>query len=219
MQDENVTRGKYDMRTSKIYRKTAETKIDIELNVDGKGKFNIDTGIGFFNHMLELFTRHGHFDMNLLCVGDTHVDFHHSVEDIGIVMGQAFKEALDDKKGINRYGSFFLPMDESLILVSLDISGRSYLVYDVEFKSMKVFDADIETVPMMAGAFDSELVEEFLVAFSRELGLTLHVKKIHGSNTHHIIEAIFKGLARAMSRACEIDDKFKDEIPSTKGAL
>ena len=169
--------------------------------------------------MLELFTRHGRFDMKLSCEGDIDVDFHHTVEDVGIVMGQAFKEALGSKKRIRRYGSMFLPMDETLVLVSMDISGRSYLVYDVEFNSMKVFDGDEKERPAMAGAFDSELVEEFMVAFSRELGLTLHIKKIHGSNTHHIIEAIFKGLAKALQKACDIDEKFKEEIPSTKGAL
>lgn len=207
------------MRTSVIKRQTKETKIHLELNVDGRGAYEISTGIGFFNHMLELFTRHGRFDMKLSCEGDIDVDFHHTVEDVGIVMGQAFKEALGSKKGIRRYGSMFLPMDETLVLVSMDISGRSYLVYDVEFNSMKVFDGDEKERPAMAGAFDSELVEEFMVAFSRELGLTLHIKKIHGSNTHHIIEAIFKGLARALQRACDIDEKFKEEIPSTKGAL
>lgn len=207
------------MRTSVIKRQTKETKIHLELNVDGRGAYEISTGIGFFNHMLELFTRHGRFDMKLSCEGDIDVDFHHTVEDVGIVMGQAFKEALGSKKGIRRYGSMLLPMDETLVLVSMDISGRSYLVYDVEFNSMKVFDGDEKERPAMAGAFDSELVEEFMVAFSRELGLTLHIKKIHGSNTHHIIEAIFKGLARALQKACDIDEKFKEEIPSTKGAL
>ena len=197
------------MRTSEIKRKTAETDIELTLDIDGTGQFDIDTGSGFFNHMLELFTRHGRFDMKVHCDGDIEVDYHHTVEDIGIVMGQAFKEALGDKKGIKRYGSMMLPMDEALILIALDISGRSYLVYDVEFQAMKVFD----------GSVDSELAEEFLVAFSRELGLTLHVKKLAGKNTHHIIEGIFKGLARALAAACEIDEKFANEIPSTKGSL
>lgn len=207
------------MRSSEINRKTAETDISLKLNIDGSGKFDIDTGSGFFNHMLELFTRHGRFDMTVKCDGDSDVDYHHTVEDIGIVMGQAFKQALGDKKGIKRYGSMMLPMDEALILVALDISGRSYLVYDVELPAMKVFDDSDETKTMMAGAFDSELAEEFLVAFSRELGLTLHVKKLAGKNTHHIIEATFKGLARALAKACSIDEKFADEIPSTKGSL
>lgn len=207
------------MRSSEIMRKTAETDISLKLDIDGSGKFDIDTGSGFFNHMLELFTRHGRFDMTVHCDGDIEVDYHHTVEDIGIVMGQAFKEALGDKKGIKRYGSMLMPMDETLILVALDISGRSYLVYDVEFGAMKVFDGSSDVRSMMAGSFDSELAEEFLVAFSRELGLTLHVKKIHGKNTHHIIEGIFKGLARALAAACEIDEKFADEIPSTKGSL
>ena len=207
------------MRTSEIKRKTAETDIELTLDIDGTGQFDIDTGSGFFNHMLELFTRHGRFDMKVHCDGDIEVDYHHTVEDIGIVMGQAFKEALGDKKGIKRYGSMMLPMDEALILIALDISGRSYLVYDVEFQSMKVFDGSAEVRNMMAGSFDSELAEEFLVAFSRELGLTLHVKKLAGKNTHHIIEGIFKGLARALAAACEIDEKFANEIPSTKGSL
>ena len=140
---------------SVIKRQTKETKIHLELNVDGRGAYEISTGIGFFNHMLELFTRHGRFDMKLSCEGDIDVDFHHTVEDVGIVMGQAFKEALGSKKGIRRYGSMFLPMDETLVLVSMDISGRSYLVYDVEFNSMKVFDGDEKERPAMAGAFDS----------------------------------------------------------------
>ena len=166
------------MRSSEIKRKTAETDISLKLDIDGSGKFDIDTGSGFFNHMLELFTRHGRFDMTVHCDGDIEVDYHHTVEDIGIVMGQAFK-----------------------------------------FGTMKVFDGSSDVRSMMAGSFDSELAEEFLVAFSRELGLTLHVKKIHGKNTHHIIEGIFKGLARALAAACEIDEKFADEIPSTKGSL
>ena len=207
------------MRKSEIARETKETKIALTLDIDGTGSYDIDTGVGFFDHMLELFTRHGRFDMSVKCDGDTWVDSHHTVEDVGIVMGQAFKEALGDKKGIKRYGEMLLPMDEALILVALDISGRNYLGYDVEFRSMKVTDGSDEEKPMMAGSFDSELAEEFLMAFSRELGLTLHVKKLAGKNTHHIIEATFKGLARALAKACEIDERFKDEIPSTKGSL
>lgn len=207
------------MRKSEIARETKETNIALTLDIDGTGAYDIDTGVGFFDHMLELFTRHGRFDMSVKCDGDTWVDSHHTVEDVGIVMGQAFKEALGDKKGIKRYGEMLLPMDEALILVALDISGRNYLGYDVEFQSMKVTDGSDEVKQMMAGSFDSELAEEFLMAFSRELGLTLHVKKLAGKNTHHIIEATFKGLARALAKACEIDERFKDEIPSTKGSL
>ncbi len=207
------------MRKSEIARKTKETDISLSLDIDGTGVYDIKTGVGFFDHMLELFTRHGRFDMTVRCDGDTWVDSHHTVEDVGIVMGQAFKEALGDKKGIRRYGEMLLPMDEALILVALDISGRNYLGYDVEFQSMKVTDGSNEMRQMMVGSFDSELAEEFLMAFSRELGLTLHVKKLAGKNTHHIIEATFKGLARALAKACEIDERFKDEIPSTKGSL
>ena len=207
------------MRKSEIARKTKETDISLSLDIDGTGVYDIKTGVGFFDHMLELFTRHGRFDMAVRCDGDTWVDSHHTVEDVGIVMGQAFKEALGDKKGIRRYGEMLLPMDEALILVALDISGRNYLGYDVEFQSMKVTDGSNEMRQMMVGSFDSELAEEFLMAFSRELGLTLHVKKLAGKNTHHIIEATFKGLARALAKACEIDERFKDEIPSTKGSL
>ncbi|MBQ3924437.1 MAG: imidazoleglycerol-phosphate dehydratase HisB [Firmicutes bacterium] len=207
------------MRKSEIVRKTKETDISLSLDIDGSGVYDIKTGVGFFDHMLELFTRHGRFDMTVRCDGDTWVDSHHTVEDVGIVMGQAFKEALGDKKGIKRYGEMLLPMDEALILVALDISGRNYLGYDVEFASMKVTDGSNEMRQMMVGSFDSELAEEFLMAFSREMGLTLHVKKLAGKNTHHIIEATFKGLARALAKACEIDERFKDEVPSTKGSL
>ena len=207
------------MRKSEIARKTKETDISLSLDIDGTGVYDIKTGVGFFDHMLELFTRHGRFDMTVRCDGDTWVDSHHTVEDVGIVMGQAFKEALGDKKGIKRYGEMLLPMDEALILVALDISGRNYLGYDVEFQSMKVTDGSNEMRQMMVGSFDSELAEEFLMAFSREMGLTLHVKKLAGKNTHHIIEATFKGLARALAKACEIDERFKDEVPSTKGSL
>ena len=207
------------MRKSEIVRKTKETDISLSLDIDGSGVYDIKTGVGFFDHMLELFTRHGRFDMTVRCDGDTWVDSHHTVEDVGIVMGQAFKEALGDKKGIKRYGEMLLPMDEALILVALDISGRNYLGYDVEFASMKVTDGSNEMRQMMVGSFDSELAEEFLMAFSREMGLTLHVKKLAGKNTHHIIEATFKGLARALAKACEIDERFKDEVPSTKDSL
>ncbi len=207
------------MRKSEIKRKTSETDIAISLELDGTGKYDICTGSGFFDHMLELFTRHGRFDMDIQCRGDLRVDCHHTVEDTGIVMGQAFREALKEKKGIRRYGNMILPMDEALMLVSLDISGRTCLNFDVEFGCMKLSDGSDDKVPMRAGDFDSELVREFLEAFCRELGLTLHVRKLAGKNTHHMIEAIFKGLARALSKAVSIDEKLKGQIPSTKGVL
>ena len=195
------------MRTCEINRKTGETDISLALNIDGKGTYDIDTGCGFLNHMLELFTRHGRFDLTVKCNGDTHVDDHHTVEDIGIALGQAFKTALGDKKGISRYGNMMLPMDETLILCALDISGRAYLNFDVEIPTEKV------------GTFDTELVKEFMMAFSRELGLTLHFVMMAGENSHHIIEAIYKALARALGQAVKIDEEYKDEIPSTKGML
>ena len=195
------------MRKAEIKRKTNETDISLLLNVDGKGEYKIDTGIGFLNHMLELFTKHGGFDLEISCKGDVEVDFHHSAEDIAICLGQAFDEALGDKAGIFRYGSFLLPMDEALALVALDFSGRSYLSLDLNVKNEKV------------GGFDTELLEEFLQAFAREARITLHVKQLAGTNTHHIFEAVFKGLARAISAAVKIDEKNKDKIPSTKGVL
>ena len=195
------------MRTCEINRKTGETDISLALNIDGKGTYDVDTGCGFLNHMLELFTRHGRFDLTVKCNGDTHVDDHHTVEDIGIALGQAFKTALGDKKGISRYGNMMLPMDETLILCALDISGRAYLNFDVEIPTEKV------------GTFDTELVKEFMMAFSRELGLTLHFVMMAGENSHHIIEAIYKALARALGQAVKIDEEYKDEIPSTKGML
>ena len=195
------------MRTAEINRKTGETDISLKLNIDGKGIYDVDTGCGFLNHMLELFTRHGRFDLTVKCNGDTQVDDHHTVEDIGIAMGQAFKTALGDKKGISRYGNMYLPMDETLILCALDISGRAYLNFDVEIPTEKV------------GTFDTELVKEFMMAFSRELGLTLHFVKMAGENSHHIIEAVYKALARALAEAVKINEEYKDEIPSTKGML
>jgi len=207
------------MRTSEIKRKTNETDISLSLDIDGSGRYDISTDCGFLNHMLELFTRHGRFDISLRCAGDSEVDFHHTTEDIGIALGQAFREALGDKKGIVRYGSMMLPMDEALVLTALDISGRSCVNYDVELKSMKVSDGDGDVSAMKVGAFDTELVEEFLTAFARELGLTLHVVEMAGSNTHHIIEAVFKGFGRALAEACAIDEKYAQEIPSTKGVL
>jgi imidazoleglycerol-phosphate dehydratase len=194
------------MRVGKIFRETKETKIDVEINLDGGGKTSIDTGIGFFNHMLNLFAAHGQFDLNVKCDGDLEVDGHHSVEDIGIALGTAIKNALGDKRGINRYGTFFLPMDESLALVSLDISGRPFLVFDAG-----------ELAPMI-GNFDTELTEEFLRAFAFNAGLTLHVKILYGKNSHHKVEAIFKALGHALRIATEYDSR-NSGVPSTKGIL
>lgn len=195
------------MRTAKISRKTAETDIVLTLNLDGKGQSKIDSGCGFLDHMLTLFSKHGRFDLDVKCKGDIVVDFHHTTEDIGIALGQAFEKALGDKKGITRYGSFILPMDEALILTAIDLSGRSMLVKDLDIKANKV------------GDFDTELVEEFLLAFVRTANATLHVRQLSGSNAHHIIEGIFKSLARALKVAVKIDSDAKDEIPSTKGVL
>jgi len=195
------------MRRVDISRKTKETDISLTLNLDGTGVAKINSGCGFFDHMLELFTRHGRFDIDLTCVGDVQVDYHHTVEDVGIVLGQAFKKALGDMKGITRYGTTILPMDESLILTSLDISGRSYLRYDLPVRATKI------------GDFPVELVEEFLLAFVRHAGITLHVVKMAGTNSHHVIEGAFKSLARSLKDAVKIEEKYKDEIPSTKGVL
>ena len=195
------------MRTASITRNTAETQISLALNLDGSGKSEISSGSGFLDHMLTLFARHGRFDLTLTCTGDTYVDDHHSVEDIGIALGKAFSDALADKKGILRYGSMMLPMDESLILTAVDLSGRALLCYDLQIPTEKV------------GNFDTELVEEFLWAFVRNAGCTLHVKQLAGSNSHHIIEGAFKSLGRSLSQAVAIDEKYKDEIPSTKGVL
>ncbi|MCR5833890.1 MAG: imidazoleglycerol-phosphate dehydratase HisB [Selenomonadaceae bacterium] len=194
------------MRTSEINRKTNETSITVKINLDGTGKAEVDTGIGFFNHMLNLFAAHGQFDLTVVCNGDLEVDGHHSVEDIGIALGAAIKNALGDKYGITRYGTFFLPMDETLALVSLDISGRPFLVCETG-----------EMSPMI-GAFDTELVEEFLRAFAFNSGITLHVKIIHGRNSHHKVEAIFKALGHALRTAVTKDEKIKG-VPSTKGIL
>ena len=195
------------MRTANIERNTAETKISLTLNLDGDGKSEIHSGCGFLDHMLTLFARHGRFDLNLVCDGDTYVDDHHTVEDIGIALGKAFSDALSDKKGIVRYGSMILPMDEALILTAVDISGRSMLCFDLPLPCAKV------------GSFDTELVQEFLLAFVRNANLTLHVRELAGVNTHHIIEGTFKSLARSLAAAVAIDEKHKDEIPSTKGVL
>ena len=191
------------MRSIDVTRKTGETNIEMFLNLDGTGQYEVRTDCGFMKHMLELFTRHGGFDLNIRCEGDHYVDDHHAVEDMGIVLGKGFKEALGDKRGIRRYGSMLLPMDEALIMVALDISGRSTLVYDLDLKDK-------------VGTFDTELVKEFFLAFTREMGLTLHIKQIAGENTHHIIEGTFKGVARALKEAIAVEG---NEIPSTKGLL
>lgn len=195
------------MRKSEISRKTNETDISLSLCLDGTGKSEIDTGIGFLDHMLDLFAKHGRLDLSVKCKGDTFVDFHHSAEDIGIVLGQAFKEAVGDKKGIKRYGNMLLPMDESLILASLDISGRAFLKYDLVIPTQKV------------GEMDTELIEEFFISFVRNADITLHIKQLDGTNSHHIIEGAFKAVARAIREAVSIDEKAKDEIPSSKGLL
>ena len=195
------------MRTSTIKRNTEETKIELSLNLDGKGESNINTGCGFFDHMLTLFSKHSKIDLDVTCKGDINVDYHHTVEDIGIVLGKALLEALGNKKGINRYADIILPMDESLILTAIDISGRSYLGFDVVFPTEKI------------GDFDTELVEEFFMALTRCAEITLHIKKLAGENSHHIAEGIFKSFARSLRTAIEIDENFKDQLPSTKGVL
>ncbi len=195
------------MRNATIVRETTETSINMTLNIDGRGVYDVDTGCGFLNHMLELFARHGRFDLEVKCLGDMHVDAHHTTEDIGIVLGCAFREALMDRRGINRYGYFLLPMDEALIAAAVDISGRAYVGYDVNIPTEKV------------GDFDTELVKEFLLAFSRSLGANIHVRQLAGENSHHIIEGIFKALARAMKEAVAYEEGFEDEIPSTKGTI
>ena len=195
------------MRSSEIKRTTAETDISLALELDGEGKSVIDTGCGFLNHMLTLFARHGDFNLTVNCKGDTDVDYHHTAEDIGICLGEAFRNALGDKKGITRYAHIILPMDESLILSAVDISGRSFLQYTAEIPTEKV------------GDFDTELVREFFEAFVRNADLTLHIKRLDGYNSHHIIEGMFKSVARSMKAAVAIDEKNKDKIPSTKGVL
>jgi len=195
------------MRTTEINRKTAETDISLKLNIDGRGISSVKTGCGFLDHMLTLFASHGRFDIALTCNGDTEVDYHHTAEDIGIVLGAAFKEALGDKKGIVRYGDIILPMDESLILSAIDFSGRPYLGYGLEIPTEKV------------GDFDTELCEEFWLAFVRQAECTLHIRQLCGRNSHHIIEGAFKSVARSIRAAVKIDRDFADEIPSTKGVL
>ncbi len=195
------------MRTAEISRDTKETKIKLKLSLDGSGNSDIDTGIGFMDHMLTLFAKHGRFDLTVKCDGDTYVDDHHSAEDIGICLGQAFREALADKKGICRYGDIILPMDEALILAAVDISGRSYLGYALEIPTEKV------------GSFDTELVEEFFIAFTSNAGIDLHLRQLAGKNSHHIIEGAFKAAGRALRKAVSIDKDASDEVPSTKGLL
>ena len=195
------------MRTAAIQRKTAETDIDLKLNLDGSGKSTLDTGCGFLDHMLTLFASHGRFDLSVICKGDTYVDDHHTVEDIGIALGQAFFEALGDKRGIHRYGDTVLPMDETLILSAVDFSGRAYLGFGLEIPTQKV------------GTFDTELVEEFWLGFIRKAECALHIRQLAGKNSHHIIEGTFKSVARSLRQAVRIDTDFKNEIPSTKGVL
>ena len=195
------------MRTAEIIRKTNETDIKLSLNIDGSGKAEIDTGVGFLDHMLTLFAVHGRFDLAVSCKGDVNVDDHHSVEDIGIALGQAFLQAMGDKKGITRYASQWLPMDEALVLCCTDISGRGYLNYGLSIPSPKV------------GTFDTELVEEFFIAFCRNSGICLHLKQYDGRNSHHIIEAAYKAAGRALRQSFTVDKAFADEIPSSKGVL
>lgn len=195
------------MRTASIFRKTAETDITLSLELDGRGKSDIATGCGFLDHMLTLFAMHGRFDLAVHCTGDVYVDDHHTVEDIGIALGQAFSKALSDKRGILRYGQWLLPMDEALALIALDFSGRSHLSFHADMPTQKV------------GTFDTELIKEFFCAFVREASTTLHIRLLDGENTHHIIEAIFKGFGRAVRQAVSIDAAFATEIPSTKGTL
>ena len=195
------------MRKAEIVRKTGETDITLSLDIDGKGESEISSGVGFLDHMLTLFSRHGRFDLTLKCIGDTYVDDHHSTEDIAIALGSAFRKALGDKRGIRRYGDIILPMDEALILASVDISGRSYLRFTSDFQTEKI------------GTFDVELLEDFFTSFSENAGITLHIRQLDGRNSHHIAEAMFMAVARAMRKAVEFDEKAKDEIPSTKGVL
>lgn len=195
------------MRTAEITRKTKETDIALTLNLDGSGKSEISSGVGFLDHMLTLFASHGRFDLSVKCVGDTQVDDHHSVEDIGIALGEAFKTALGDKKGITRYGSMLLPMDEALVLAAVDLSGRAHLSYELSGLTEKV------------GGFDTELAEEFWAAFARSCAATVHIRQLSGKNTHHILEASFKAMGRALRAAVKPDPDAAGEIPSTKGAL
>ncbi|WP_424969389.1 imidazoleglycerol-phosphate dehydratase HisB [Dinoroseobacter sp. S76] len=195
------------MRRATITRKTAETDISVEINLDGTGVYDNQTGVGFFDHMLDQLSRHALVDMTIRCAGDLHIDDHHTVEDVGIALGQALSQAVGDKRGIVRYGSCLLPMDDALVRAALDISGRPYLVWDLELPTAKI------------GSFDTELVREFFQAFSTHGGLTLHVTALAGINSHHIAEAAFKAVARALRDALETDPRKADAIPSTKGSL
>lgn len=193
-------------RNTDISRKTNETDINLKLNIDGNGNYNINTGVGFFNHMLELFAKHGQFDLEVIAKGDINVDYHHTIEDVGIVIGNAINECLGGKKSIKRYGTSFLPMDETLVLVSLDLGGRPYLVFDADFSNAKI------------GEMDTELVKEFFKSISINSKMNIHIKKLHGENNHHIAEAIFKGFARALYEASRIDENIKG-VMSTKGTI
>ncbi|MBQ7330785.1 MAG: imidazoleglycerol-phosphate dehydratase HisB [Oscillospiraceae bacterium] len=195
------------MRTAEIIRTTKETDISLTLNLDGAGISEIHSGCGFLDHMLTLFSRHARFDLTLTCKGDVEVDYHHTAEDIGIALGDAFSKALGDKKGIVRYGNFLLPMDETLVLSAVDISGRSHLEYSAPVRAKKV------------GDFDTELVEEFFEAFVRNAKITLHIMKLNGKNSHHILEAVYKSVAKSLKQAVAIDEDYRNEIPSTKGVL
>ena len=195
------------MRKAETVRKTGETDITLSLDIDGKGESEISSGVGFLDHMLTLFSRHGRFDLKLKCIGDTYVDDHHSTEDIAIALGSAFRKALGDKRGIKRYGDIILPMDEALVLASVDSSGRSYIRFTSNFQTEKI------------GTFDVELLEDFFTSFAENAGITLHIRQLDGRNSHHIAEAMFKAVARALRKAVEIDERAKDEIPSTKGVL
>lgn len=195
------------MRTAKVSRSTAETEITVEIDLDGTGTYDNDTGVGFFDHMLDQLSRHSLIDMTIRAKGDYHIDDHHTVEDTGIALGQALREALGDKKGIVRYGACHLPMDDAQVRAALDLSGRPYLVWNVDIPTPKI------------GTFDTELVREFFTAFSGNGGITLHVDRLHGFNSHHIVEAAFKAVARALRVAVETDPRKADAVPSTKGAL
>ncbi|MGI6316664.1 MAG: imidazoleglycerol-phosphate dehydratase HisB [Christensenellales bacterium] len=195
------------MKTVKLSRETRETRIALELSIYGKGKGNISTGVGFFDHMLQLFAAHGGFDLLLTCAGDTYVDGHHTVEDCGILLGRAFREAMEDKRGLTRYGSLALPMDEALVLAAVDLSGRGG------------YYGDLPLTCQRAGDFDTESAEEFFLAFAREAGITLHIRLLTGKNTHHILEGAFKAAARALSAALSPDLCAAGRIPSTKGTL
>ncbi|MDX3908335.1 MAG: imidazoleglycerol-phosphate dehydratase HisB [Sphingobium sp.] len=195
------------MRTAEIHRKTGETSIDVAVNLDGTGTYTVSTGIGFLDHMLEQLSRHSLIDLNVQAVGDLHVDQHHTTEDTGIAIGEAVAKALGDKKGITRFGSVYSPMDETLTRVSLDISGRPFFVWKAEFSQARL------------GEWDTELIEHWFHSFAQSAGLTLHIENLYGSNNHHIVESCYKGLARALRQAVEIDPRKADSIPSTKGIL